>query len=392
MTDKEIEQINDFIKYLSFVVATLSGIVGLLFDFRDKRTKRITQGGYIIFSVIILSGLLSIASEVVSEHLNKKEKERQNLITQEQLRKNDAILKQVGTAVHGIAENLNGTKKILVGVNSSSNNIQQTLKKSDRILGGVHIATKGIATNLRKNDTLISGVGVAVNDINRSLYPLKEISLELSYGVQLKDQRFNPWTNGFKEFAKNHLDHLIPSNPILNPVGDEVLLLTREEVNSLAESSMLYRLLIDVSNPAVLCFGKGHTKSDLYIRLRTDTPPIEQFKDQLLNYPLTYDSKTETLYFRIFQTIKESEMNPSGALISVLDLQNSRLLVEFNIANGSKLPLPDMFKTISLTMSVNGKTWVLDHFRQSVDNDNIYYDFVFPTKIMNQYKLTSAEK
>jgi hypothetical protein len=101
---------NDFftgLKFLSLAIGSISGIVGLFVDFRDKHTKKITKGGYAIVGLIVFTGTLALILQYRDIQVdrdkttveNEKYKTQIGLI-QEQLKQNDIVLKDVDRSMN----------------------------------------------------------------------------------------------------------------------------------------------------------------------------------------------------------------------------------------------------------------------------------------------------
>jgi len=62
------------VQYLSLIISSILGLLGLLFNFKDKETGKLTKSGRVAFTILILSFCLGITSKTI-ELNNQRKKE-----------------------------------------------------------------------------------------------------------------------------------------------------------------------------------------------------------------------------------------------------------------------------------------------------------------------------
>jgi len=68
------DMLPSILKYLGVIIATGLGILGLLVNFRDERTREITTGGRLLLACIVLSGMVVIGAQVAEDYQAARER------------------------------------------------------------------------------------------------------------------------------------------------------------------------------------------------------------------------------------------------------------------------------------------------------------------------------
>jgi hypothetical protein len=105
------ESVFTSLKFLSLAIGSVSGIVGLFFDFRDKKSKKITKGGYVIVGLIVFTGTLALILQYKEIEDGKEKAVTENKkyaitigLIQKQLKRTDTLLKDVNRSISPLKE------------------------------------------------------------------------------------------------------------------------------------------------------------------------------------------------------------------------------------------------------------------------------------------------
>jgi hypothetical protein len=91
-------------KYLSLLVGTCSGVIGLLSDFRDKQTGKITKNGYRLLWLIIVSAFISLSSQTLELYRDKVKDEIAEKKSLEEAVKTNQILTDLNRTLNPIKD------------------------------------------------------------------------------------------------------------------------------------------------------------------------------------------------------------------------------------------------------------------------------------------------
>jgi hypothetical protein len=92
------------LKYLSIAVGSVSGVIGLFVEFKNKRTNKITRNGYIILILIISSGLISALLQTLELYKEKKDNQKSALRALAQSQQNNDILRNINRTLNPIKD------------------------------------------------------------------------------------------------------------------------------------------------------------------------------------------------------------------------------------------------------------------------------------------------
>jgi hypothetical protein len=140
-------------KTASIAVTGGFAVLGLLTEFKDKETKKITRWGYVSLTGILVSTVLGIAAQVL----------------------------EIASDAQRSAEN---SRRAL----SIAENTERTLKNTDQTIENLRtILTETMMVTQKTDRTL--------NDAERLLTPLDEPSVTIGYAVPCREQRFQAFCN-----------------------------------------------------------------------------------------------------------------------------------------------------------------------------------------------------
>jgi len=134
-------------------------MVGLFYDFRDKRTRKVTKGGYIIVFVLIVSGLVAATSQAIEIYRDDVREKEQKIIANKQTSTTNAILSNVNRSLNPIK---NIGFHLVLSLKGSDPDIQAYFDRIGKD-GNKYFPAKG---RLFKRPTAQSGVTYAMKNIN----------------------------------------------------------------------------------------------------------------------------------------------------------------------------------------------------------------------------------
>lgn len=92
------------LKYLSIGIGSISGVIGLFVEFKNKRTHKITKNGYSILVLIISSGLISGVLQTLELYKEKKESQETAQRALMQSEQNNTILRNINRTLNPIKD------------------------------------------------------------------------------------------------------------------------------------------------------------------------------------------------------------------------------------------------------------------------------------------------
>jgi hypothetical protein len=104
MSEDNIDILIDILKYTGIPIGSVSGIIGLFIDFKDKATNKINKKGYLILIFIVSSGMVSILSqsfELYRDNINTRKTALQAL---KQGQVNNRILTDISRALQPLED------------------------------------------------------------------------------------------------------------------------------------------------------------------------------------------------------------------------------------------------------------------------------------------------
>lgn len=81
-----------FFKYISLVIGSISGVLALVLNTKNKETGRITKQGYILLVLIVVSGINALVMQTMEMNQNVAASRTNELRALKQLKKSDSIL------------------------------------------------------------------------------------------------------------------------------------------------------------------------------------------------------------------------------------------------------------------------------------------------------------
>lgn len=104
MTDSSVSLALNLTKIIGTALSGAFGLLGLLTDFRDPSTKRITRWGKVAFWGIILSTIIALVSQVLESAKATRDARASSEATQAQLKKSDIILREVDRTLNPLVD------------------------------------------------------------------------------------------------------------------------------------------------------------------------------------------------------------------------------------------------------------------------------------------------
>jgi hypothetical protein len=92
------------LKYIALFISSISGILGLLSDFRDKQTNKITKNGYRLLWLIVASGFVSLALQSLELYRDKKKDEIAEQKSLEEAKRTNQMLSDLNRTLNPIKD------------------------------------------------------------------------------------------------------------------------------------------------------------------------------------------------------------------------------------------------------------------------------------------------
>jgi hypothetical protein len=101
MISKEtVDFLLSILKFASIIIGSISGVVGLSIDFRNKRTHKITKNGYVVLYVIVISCFVSVLVQSFELIKEKKTNAANKVKEADQTKKTNTILTNIERSLY----------------------------------------------------------------------------------------------------------------------------------------------------------------------------------------------------------------------------------------------------------------------------------------------------
>jgi len=94
----------DLFKYLGIFIGSISGVIGLFVEFRDKTTGKVTRKGYLILMLILSAGFVSVVLQTLEIYKERNESIEASKKALDQARQNNAILTNLNRTLNPIKD------------------------------------------------------------------------------------------------------------------------------------------------------------------------------------------------------------------------------------------------------------------------------------------------
>lgn len=214
MTDNQISLTLNLCKFIGTALTGAFGVLGLISDFRDPITKRITKWGKVAFFGVVASTIVALVAQVLEANKTTNEAKAAAEAAQAQIGKSDLILRNVDRSLNPLTD-IRISYRLRVPFDAQSLiSYKQRLEKGVSQIVVNHAAHKstmrlGSPAMIRKDGT----VGIVRIPADSPLFPNK--SELVSYYVL--------WFSGLdlQFFLKaNDLNRLSDTNPAHFPKAD----------------------------------------------------------------------------------------------------------------------------------------------------------------------------
>jgi hypothetical protein len=267
-------------KYLSLFIGSISGVIGLLSDFRNKKTNKITKNGYRLLWLIVISAFISTMLQTLELYRDKKKDELAEKRNLEESVKTNQMLSDLNRTLNPIKD-IRASYTIRIPLNDPKLN----------------------SYRLRLTTQLDSIIKTASNLKGKQ----KEAILSKDYGIYIKGYR------GDSIFSVELLNgSLLLPDKVSEALAYYVLNLCE------ADYSFFNSTVKNISDT---------TKPDFKFSVATSTLSDGFEGVHRINYNLT----TKSLYIDAFLIDVPSNLwSKTGKIISIPDLSEAKLIIDLS--------------------------------------------------------------
>lgn len=344
MSETTLNILIAILKYISITVGTMAGVAGLYIDFKNKKTNKISKKGYIILTLIISAGIITLllqSFELARDNINAEKTASMSL---KQGRINNKILTDLTRTLRPLNE-IRLTFFIEIPINDSK--LAEYKKRLEMGLDSIMLIVQREAEKIK--------------DDENKYFEL--IRLYDNYGLDF---------TGSAE-GGGVMVEVTPDSPLY----------PSESLETLAYYTMFYgQLNLSFFRDSTLNVLSDSAQPDLNLRINTGL--VDNGLSGLHN--ILFSSGTRQLYITARAIVCNSKCwRNSVNTSSTIDLLGSRLLISLpsNLVFGSKVlddqifELRKKFNLVELTLEIEKSRYITIRNPKSVESDTGLPEYLY---------------
>ncbi|NOQ24128.1 MAG: hypothetical protein GQ564_02100 [Bacteroidales bacterium] len=191
---------SDTIKVVTIIGTTILGIIGVLFDYKNKKTGHLNIPGYLVIFLMFIMATIAF----IGQRIEYSSKIEAALV---QLGRHEDILDQTHTILDSLQNTTEIQRIIDKGILLNQDSINKSLEKQAELYESSQITLSKIDSNTIGQNVLIKKQKGLVKDLHRNIYALNPDKIKFSYRIYWKTDHedVKKYLTRITDFAKNEI-------------------------------------------------------------------------------------------------------------------------------------------------------------------------------------------